>query len=53
MKNYRTPRTIAECNFDTGYPIADLTISNADRILGWMLAGAIGIGLGLVVAFNI
>lgn len=21
MKNYRTPRTIAECDFTTGYPI--------------------------------
>ena len=51
MKNYRTPRTIAECNFDTGYPIA--YISDTDRILGWCLAGAIGIGLGLLVAFNI
>lgn len=53
MKNCKTPRTLSECEFTSGYPIADLTISNADRILGWLLAGAIGIGLGLVVAFNI
>lgn len=24
-KNLRTPRTMAECEFVTGYPIADLT----------------------------
>lgn len=24
-KNLRTPRTLAECEFVTGYPIADLT----------------------------
>jgi len=51
MKNYRTPRTIAECNFDTGYPTA--YISKTDAVLGWCLAGAIGIGLGLFLAFNI
>ncbi len=51
MKNYRTPRTLSECEFTSGYPIA--YISDTDRILGWCLAGAIGIGLGLLVAFNI
>lgn len=51
MKNYTTPRTLAECEFTCGYQTAYIPMR--ERVLGWILASAIGIGLGLVVAFNI
>lgn len=41
MRNERTPRTLAESSFVTGYQRAH--IPQTDRIAGWLLAIAIGI----------
>ena len=48
MKNYRTPRTLAESSFVTGY----LSASNEEFANQWpsrLLAVAIGIGLALAL----
>lgn len=44
MRNERTPRTLAESSFVTGYQSAH--ISRADRIAGRLLAIAIGLASG-------
>lgn len=44
----RTPRTLAECRFSTGYPSAQ--IPRSDRILGRILAFFIGIFTALALA---
>ena len=44
MRNERTPRTLADSSFTTGYQRAH--IPQTDRIAGWLLAIAIGIVCG-------
>lgn len=49
MKNYTTPRTLADCEFVYGYtmahPQASRTISRAEFYAGVALAVVIGVGL--------
>jgi hypothetical protein len=52
MKNYTTPRTLAECTFDTGYPVASVQ-SRLNSIAGYLLAIGIGASLTLLVAYSI
>jgi hypothetical protein len=47
MKNERTPRTLAETTFQTGYQSAN--VSRPDRVYGHILAVGIGIALGLLL----
>lgn len=46
---HRTPRTLAECRFTTGYPMARRAPS---RVAAWLLAIAIGAGLALVIVYG-
>ena len=46
MKNIKTPRTLAECSFPVGYAEVSLE-DRMDKILGVLLACAIGIGFGI------
>lgn len=39
MKNYRTPRTQAECEFTTGYPIAHFTTRSRVSLDSWVILG--------------
>lgn len=50
MRNERTPRTLSECVFVTGYTSASL--HRPSRWAGWWLAVAIGIALALVLAYG-
>lgn len=50
MRNERTPRTLSECQFVTGYSSA--SPSPQGRWSGWWLAVAIGIALALVLAYG-
>lgn len=49
MKNITTPRTLAECEFTSGYamayPQSARTMSRAEQIASIALAVAIGVGL--------
>jgi len=50
QSHIRTPRNLAECSFDVGYPIQRLTPdSNAEQIGGYLLAVAIGAGLACLL----
>lgn len=54
MKNQNTPRTLAECDFTTGYRSAQLGPEPAwEVVAGYALAIAIGIALACVLFFNI
>lgn len=44
MKNITTPRTLAECQFVTGYQSAELTPETAfERMCGYALAVILGV----------
>jgi len=49
MKNYRTPRNLAECSFEVGYYRANYVpkrpISKGEIIGGYIAVLAIGVGL--------
>lgn len=49
MKNYRTPRTLADCTFDVGYPTLEMqrVETRFEAFLGVLLACAIGIGFAI------
>ena len=50
MKNYRTPRTLAETQFTTGYPeIGSTQYDLSDRVLGYIYAFAFGFVCGIVL----
>jgi len=53
MKNYQTPRTLAECNFDVGYQQAEIKSvqSRFEAFLSVLLACGIGIGFALCYVF--
>lgn len=53
MKNLTTPRTIAECNFTTGYQQApaERRITLADVLYGVVCAGAF-IAIGVMLAWR-
>lgn len=54
MKNERTPRTLSECSFVTGYPVAHRRhISLRDRIGGVLLAVAMFAALALLLFINL
>ena len=44
MKNYTTPRTLSECNFATGYPLAN-TAPKWEKYADYLLAVVIGVVL--------
>ena len=53
MRNERTPRTLAECQWISGYTQAHLhEITATERIAGRLLAVAIGIAIGLVLMYG-
>ena len=52
MKNYTTPRTLAESQFTTGYPSMAYRTSRAERVADYALAIAIGAGLAAVLFFG-
>ena len=48
----QTPRTLDECNFQTGYQCANFKESTWERVAGYVLAVVIGVGLAaLLVAW--
>ena len=49
MKSNTTPRTLADCQFEVGYPTAEISAveSRLEAFLGVLLACAIGIGFGV------
>jgi len=49
-RNERTPRTLADCQWHTGYPVASRT---ASRAADYLLAAAIGASLAAVIFFNL
>ena len=53
MKNERTPRTLAECQFWCGYPIVRAQPAHGSRFLDWSLALAIGVAIGTLLARSI
>lgn len=46
LSHERTPRTLADCEFTVGYPIA-YAESRSEKVAGVFLACAIGIVFGL------
>lgn len=48
MKNYTTPRTLSECNFATGYPLAN-TEPKWEQYAGYVLAIVIGVVLAALL----
>lgn len=53
MRNERTPRTLSECQFWTGYPIVRAASSPSPRWLNWTAAIGIGAYLGYLLARSI
>lgn len=51
MKNIRTPRTLAESSFETGYSSVQF-IPRRDRIAGYILAVCIGVALTVTVMYG-
>lgn len=51
MKNIRTPRTLADSTFATGYRAATF-VSRRDRVAGYILAVVIGASLALTVIYG-
>lgn len=50
MKNLKTPRTLAETQFTTGYPNARSTQYDlSDKVLGYVYAFAFGFVVALVL----
>ena len=50
MKNYRTPRTLSETQFTTGYPeIGSTQYDLLDKVLGYIYAFAFGFVCGIVL----
>jgi hypothetical protein len=50
MKNERTPRTLADCQWRTGYQSANP--QPRSNWAGWWLAVVIGVSLALVLAYG-
>ena len=56
MKNERTPRTLADCSWQTGYasaPLRRMPISQANRIYGVLLAVAIAVFAALLAVHEL
>lgn len=54
MKNVTTPRNLAECQFDVGYTIGNITPeSRFERAMGYVLAIAIGVGIAAVLFYGL
>lgn len=51
MKNIRTPRTLADSSFETGYSAVSFP-NRRDRIAGYVLAAVIGVTMTLVVMYG-
>ena len=51
MKNLTTPRTLAECQWTSGYPQAP--ISRRDRIGGRLLAVAMGLVAAALIVLEL
>ena len=51
MKNLTTPRTLAECQWTSGYPQAP--ISRRDRIGGRLLAIAMGLAAAALIVWEL
>lgn len=51
MKNLRTPRTLADSSFETGYSAAQIA-PRRDRVAGYVLAVVIGVALTLTVIYG-
>ena len=49
MRNYRTPRTMAECSWQQGYPSVQIT-PRSERFAGVILAVVIGVVLAALWA---
>jgi hypothetical protein len=49
MRNERTPRTLAECNFDVGYPTREMqrVQTRFESCMSVLLACALGIFFGV------
>jgi hypothetical protein len=49
MRNERTPRTLAECNFDVGYPTREMqrVQTRFESFMSVLLACAMGIFFGV------
>lgn len=49
MKNTKTPRTLADCNFDVGYPTVEMqhVQTRTEAFLSVLLACALGIFFGV------
>jgi hypothetical protein len=52
LSHYQTPRTLADCSFDVGYPEARGGEPMFETVGGYILAIAIGVGMAcLLVAW--
>jgi hypothetical protein len=52
LSHYQTPRTLADCSFDVGYPQAQGREPMFESVAGYLLAVAIGVGMAcLLVAW--
>lgn len=51
MKNIRTPRTLADSSFETGYSTVQF-VPRRDRVAGYILAVVIGVTLTLTVIYG-
>lgn len=51
MKNLRTPRTLADSSFETGYSAATFP-NRRDRVAGYVLAVVIGVALTLTIVYG-
>lgn len=52
MKNYTTPRTLAESQFTTGYPSMAYRVTLGERVKDYALAIAIGVGLAAALFYG-
>lgn len=55
MKNYTTPRTLADAQFTQGYPIHPMPQppTNAERVAGVLLAVVIGVLFALLIVHSL
>jgi|DEB3_MinimDraft_2_1074329.scaffolds.fasta_scaffold01392_9 hypothetical protein len=49
MKNIKTPRTLAETQFTTGYAQSNPQYDLSDKVLGYVYAFAFGFVCGIVL----
>ena len=49
LSHYQTPRTLADCSFDVGYPEVTSREPMFETVAGYLLAIAIGFGMACLL----